>query len=203
MAEPPAAEPGLEDEPTAEEAAWNTAGPEMATGRSHAASLLVRLALGVLAMVAVVNVPLNAEGTALARSIPSSASLVIRDGLVVKEESSPEFWVYRGESFHWISSLDAFHRYGYSWTDVRVVEDGFLKRYAKGRPVYLLLKCSSSPHVYRVEEGSKRWIVDLATFAAEGHKWEDVRHVDCGYLRGLPEGESIPPGRGTPPPPLP
>ncbi|MHB1134718.1 MAG: hypothetical protein ACYC4L_20285 [Chloroflexota bacterium] len=170
---------------------------------SRAASLLLRLALGVLAIVAVVNVPLGAEGAALARSIPSSASLIIRDGLVVKETSSPEFWLYREGAFHWISSLDAFEASGYRWSDVHVVEDGFLRRYQTGRPLYLLLKCGASPHVYRLEEGSKRWVTDLATFHAEGHRWEEVRYRDCGYLRALPDGESIPPGRGTPPPPLP
>lgn len=34
---------------------------------------------------------------------------------------------------------------------------------------------------------------------AEGHRWEEVRFVDCSYLRNLPDGETIPPGRGMPP----
>ncbi|MHB1131502.1 MAG: hypothetical protein ACYC4L_03850 [Chloroflexota bacterium] len=137
------------------------------------------------------------------RSIPSSASLVIHDGLVVKVASNPESYVYREEAFHWITSLEAFDRYGYRWGDVQLVEDGFLRHYEKGRPVHLLLKCSSSPHVYRVEDGRKRRIADLVTFQAEGHRWEEVRRLDCGYLRALPDGESIPPGWGTPPQPLP
>ena len=63
------------------------------------------------------------------------------------------------------------------------------------------MKCQSSPHIYRLEGGEKRWIRDIEAFEAEGHVWEDVRFVPCGYLRDLPDGETIPPGSGPPPQP--
>lgn len=170
---------------------------------SHAALLMLRLAIGILLVVVLINIPLNAQGNAIARSIPNSASLVIGDGLVVKEANSPDVWVYRDNAFHWITSLDAFEYFGYRWQDVHVVEPGFLGQFPKGNPIYVLLKCDSSPHIYRLEGGKKRWIVDIPTFLAEGHVWQDVKFVPCPYLRSLPEGDSIPPGRGSPPPPLP
>jgi hypothetical protein len=172
-------------------------------GSSHAAPLMARLALGICLVVVLINIPLNAQGTAIARSIPNSASLVITNGLVVKEETSPDIWVYRDGAFHWITSLDAFEHYGYRWERVHSVEPGFLNAFDKGSPIYVLLKCDSSPHIYQLEAGQKRWIVDIPTFQAQGYIWQDVRFVPCAYLRGLPDGESIPPGRGTPPPPLP
>jgi hypothetical protein len=196
----PAPEPAQEPapEPTPE------FGPNLAVSvSSHAASLMARLAFGVFIIVVLINVPLNTRGTALARSIPSSASLVIANGLVVKEATSPDIWVYRDGAFHWITSLDAFEHFGYRWQDVHIVEPGFLNQFEKGSPLYVLLKCDSSPHIYRLEEGKKRWIVDIPTFEAEGYVWQDVKFVPCEYLRGLPDGESIPPGRGSPPPPLP
>jgi hypothetical protein len=173
------------------------------SGSSHAASLMARLALGICFVVVLINIPLNVQGTAIARSIPNSAALVIMNGLVVKEETSPDIWVYRDGAFHWITSLDAFEHYGYRWEQVHVVEPGFLSAFDKGNPIYVLLKCDSSPHVYQLEAGQKRWIVDIPTFQAQGYVWEDVKFVPCANLRGLPDGESIPPGRGTPPPPLP
>ena len=118
---------------------------------SHAASLMARLALGVLIVVVLINIPLNTRGTALARSIPSSASLVIMNGLVVKESTSPDIWVYRDDAFHWITSLEAFDHYGYRWEVVHIVEPGFLDQFPKGNPIYVLLKCDSSPHIYRLE----------------------------------------------------
>jgi hypothetical protein len=167
---------------------------------SNAASLMARLAVGILLVVALINVPYNTQGTALARSIPSSASLVIHNGLLVKESNSPQIWVYRDSTFHWITSLDAFNHYGYRWRDVQIVEPGFLNQYDKGSPLYVLLKCDASPHIYRLEDGRKRWIVDLPTFEASGYVWQDVSIVPCYKLHDLPDGDSIPPGRGLPPP---
>jgi hypothetical protein len=164
---------------------------------------MFRLAVGVVIIVALINIPLNQQGTALARSIPSSASLVIRNGLVVKESTSPDIYVYRDGAFHWITSLDAFEHFGYRWQDVHIVEPGFLNPFQKGAPLYALLKCDGSPHIYRLEAGRKRWIVDLPTFEANGYVWKDVAFVPCTYLHNLADGESIPPGRGSPPPPLP
>ncbi len=168
---------------------------------SHAASLMLRLAVGVFLAVVLINIPYNLQGTALARSIPNSASLVIANGLLVKEASSTDVYVYRDDAFHWITSLDAFEHFGYRWQNVHIVEDGFLKQFVKGRPVYVLLKCDGSPHIYRLENGQKRWIVDIPTFIAEGHVWEDVRFLSCADLRALPDGNSIPSGRGAPPSP--
>jgi hypothetical protein len=170
---------------------------------SHAAALMARLALGVFIIVVLINIPLTTQGTALARSIPSSASLIIRNGLVVKETTSPDIWVYRDGAFHRIASLEAFEQLGYRWQDVHIVNAGFLTPFAKGSPRYVLLKCASSPHFYRLEAGHKRWIVDIPTFEAEGYVWQDLKVVPCSDLRSLPDGESIPPGRGSPPPPLP
>lgn len=175
----------------------------VASTPSHAAALMARLAVGVLLMIILINIPLNMQGTALARSIPSSASLVIMNGLVVKEETSQDVYVYRDGKFHWITSLEAFDHFGYRWQDVHSVNPGFLEDFEIGNPLYVLLKCDSNPHIYRLEEGRKRWIVDIPTFLAEGHVWHDVKIVPCSTLHNLPDGESIPPGRGSPPPPLP
>ncbi|MEE9616484.1 MAG: hypothetical protein V3T90_05705 [Anaerolineae bacterium] len=168
---------------------------------SNAARLMGRLALGLLVAIVLINIPFNRHGTTLATAMPDSAAVVIRDGLVVKEEDDEEIYVYQDEQFRWISSLDAFEHLGFTWGDVRVVEDGFLDQFEIGTPLHVLLKCHSSPHIYRLEGGEKRWIRDIATFEAEGHVWEDVRLVGCNYLRDLPDGETIPPGFGPPPQP--
>ncbi|NLE76581.1 MAG: hypothetical protein GX605_07495 [Chloroflexi bacterium] len=168
---------------------------------SHADRILARLALGLLLVVVLINIPFNRHGTTLATAMPDSAALIIRDGLVVKEAGSERIYVYRQGQFRWISSMDAFEHYGFTWGDVHVVEDGFVERFELGAPLHVLLKCAKSPHIYRLEGGQKRWIVDIATFEAEGHEWDDVRFVDCAYLRSLPDGDTVPPGRGPSPQP--
>jgi hypothetical protein len=174
--------------------------PAMATG-PHAARLMWRLMLGVFIALIVINIPLNRNGLSLARAMPDTASYIVRDGFVAKEEHDPDFYVYQNGKFRWISSLDAFEHYGYTWKDVHIVPDGYLDKYEIGTPIHVLLKCEDSPHIYRLEAGQKRWIRDIDTFTAEGHVWEDVRFVSCSYLRDLPDGETIPPGSGPPPQP--
>jgi hypothetical protein len=168
---------------------------------SHTARLLGRLALGLLALIVVINIPVNRHGTTLATAMPDRRALVFRDGLVVKEAEDAEIYVYQDARFRWISSLKAFEMRGYTWEDVHVVEDGFLDAYEIGPPIHVILKCYDSPHIYRLEGEAKRWIVDIEAFEAEGYVWEDVRFVSCSYLRNLPDGETIPPEQGPPPQP--
>jgi hypothetical protein len=209
-AEPPSPEPPPDPEPVTELAADAVPGeteaalPEPASmppAPSHIARLLGRLAIGLLALVVVINVPINRHGTTLATAMPDRRALVFRDGLVVKEADDPEIYVYEDGRFRWISSLKAFEMRGYTWADVHIVEDGFLAPYQMGPPIHVILKCQESPHIYRLEGEKKRWIVDIAAFEAEGYVWEDVEFVSCSTLRSLPDGETIPPDQGPPPQP--
>ena len=196
---PPASDVSPAPEPeTAPDAAPAEADPLVAIVASH---LIRRLALGLLVIIVLINVPLNRHGISLARALPGSAALVIHDGLVVKEADKDPIYVFRHEQFHWISSLDAFEHFGYRWQQVRIVEPGFMASFELGAPIHVLLKCLDSPHIYRLENDRKRWIVDIPTFEAEGHVWDDVRMVDCDDLRRIPDGETIPPGRGPAPQP--
>lgn len=164
----------------------------------HLERMLSRFLLLIAALVILVNVPVTRYGVSLARLMPDSAALIIRDGLVLKG-SGPEIYILENNRLRWISSLDAFEHLGLVWGDVHIVEDSFLEQFEKGRPIYVLLKCPDSPHIYRLENGQKRWIKDIETFVAEGHVWEDVRMVSCEYLRSIPNGPPIPEDAGTPP----
>ncbi|MEJ2212312.1 MAG: hypothetical protein P8129_25265, partial [Anaerolineae bacterium] len=162
--------------------------------------MLGRLAILVAVLIVLVNIPVNSYGVSLARIMPEASSLIIRDGLVLKG-SGPEIYMLEDEQLRWISSMDAFEHLGLNWGDVHVVEDSFLKRFKEGRPIHVLLKCGSSPHIYQLENDQKRWIKDIETFEAEGYEWEDVRFVSCQYLRDLPTGPSIPEDAGPAPEP--
>ena len=162
--------------------------------------MIGRLAILVVALLVLVNIPVTRYGVSLARIMPETSSLIIRDGLVLKG-SGPEIYILEEDRLRWISSLDAFEHLGLTWKDVHVVEDSFLAKFEKGRPIHVLLKCGSSDHIYRLENDQKRWIRDIDTFLAEGHVWEDVRFVSCQYLRDLPDGPPIPEDAGPPPQP--
>ena len=194
----PDVEATLKPEPDGSHGETRPAPPTAPPVSSHTAQLLGRLALGLLALVIVINIPINRHGTTLATAMPDRRALVVRDGLVVKEEDDPEIYVYENGRFRWISSLRGFEMHGYTWEDVHVVEDGFLEPYKIGPPIHVILKCPDSPHIYMLEGEKKRWIVDIEAFEAEGYVWEDVKFVSCSYLRNLPDGETIPPDHGPP-----
>lgn len=169
--------------------------PSIGMGR-----MIGQLLLLVALLTVIVNIPVTRYGVSLARIMPDSASLIIRDGLILKGPG-PEIYRVEGDKLRWISSMDAFEHLGLTWKDVHVVDDAFLAHFEKGRPIHVLLKCAESPHIYRLENNQKRWIKDINTFLAEGHIWEDVRFVSCRYLSGLPDGLPIPEDAGAPPQP--
>lgn len=68
-------------------------------------------------------------------------------------------------------------------------------------PAPILLKCISSPHIYLLENGEKRWINSIDTFEDRGYTWQDVHFIGCNALRDIPDGETIPPNLGLPPQP--
>ncbi len=159
---------------------------------------LSRLLVLIAVLILLVNVPVTRHGVSLARIMPDSAALIIREGLILKG-SGPEIFKLEDDKLRWISSLDAFEHLGLQWGDVHLVEDQFLAKFEKGRPIHVLLKCDDSPHIYRLENQEKRWIKDIDTFMAEGHVWEDVRFVPRDYLREIPDGPPIPEDAGPPP----
>ncbi|MGC9333151.1 MAG: hypothetical protein ACP5JJ_03320 [Anaerolineae bacterium] len=162
--------------------------------------MMGRLAILLVVLLVVINIPVTRYGVSLARIMPETSSLIIRDGLVLKG-SGPEIYILEDDKLRWISSLDAFEHLRLTWEHVHVVDDGFLEKFEEGRPIHVLLKCQDSPHIYRLENNQKRWIKDIDTFLAEGHAWEDVRLTTCQYLRDLPDGPPIPEDAGPPPEP--
>lgn len=166
----------------------------------HLNRLLLRLVGGILLVILIINIPFNRYGTSLARAMPDTAALVIRDGLLLKG-SGDKVYVLEDNQLRWITTLDAFKTYGYHWEQVHEVDDKFLQQFTIGQSIHLLLKCQTSPHVYALEDDKKRWIKDIPTFVSQGYIWEDVQFVGCDYLRQLPDGPPIPLDAGPPPQP--
>ncbi len=162
--------------------------------------MIGRLALVILALIVLVNIPYNRYGTNLARAMPDAQALVIRDGLVLKG-SGEEIYVLENNHKRWISSLDAFTYYGYRWEQVNLVDDDFLAQFPSGPALSILYKCPTSPHVFAIENGVKRWIKDIPTFVEQGYVWDDVQIVSCAAIERLPSGLPIPPDAGEPPSP--
>ena len=80
-------------QPLPDEPGWNPAEPVKSIGFHR---IVWRLLLFVLAAALLINVPLTRHGVSLARMMPDSAALVIRDGLVLKGPG-PEIYQQQDE----------------------------------------------------------------------------------------------------------
>jgi len=76
-----------------------------------------------------------------------------------------------------------------------------VQRIVYEEPGPILLRCATSPHIFLLQRGEKRWIEDMETFDDRGYVWRDVQTVPCDDLRAVPDGEPIPPDAGPPPQP--
>ncbi len=68
-------------------------------------------------------------------------------------------------------------------------------------PGPILLRCATSPHIFVLQGGEKRWIEDMDTFDSRGYVWRDVHTIPCDDLRAVPDGAPVPPDAGPPPEP--
>jgi len=152
-------------------------------GRSLGQILIVLVVFLVL-----VNIPISYHGASLTQLIPAATAVVIYDGMLLKG-SGPEIYVLQDHKLRWVSNPEAFDYY-FNQHDIHTVEDKLLDDFGKGPSIYRLLTCPSSPHVYAVENGQKRWVKD----PPKGNKatpWDEVRLVSCNYLHNLPDGLPI------------
>jgi hypothetical protein len=183
--------------PAPDEPGWNPQPPVPSIALHR---IVWRLLLFLLALALLVNIPITRYGVSLARIVPDSAALIVRDGLVLKADG-PEIYQLQNDKLRWISSLEAFRALGLTWDDVHVVDDAYLASFERGLPIHVLVGCHDSPHIYLQEGAVKRWIKDIPAFESQGYVWEDIHWIDCDALRAIPDGPPIPEDAGTPPQP--
>jgi hypothetical protein len=183
--------------PQPDEPGWIPAEPVTSIGLQR---IVGRLLIFVLVVAVLINIPLTRHGVSLARMMPDSAALIVRDGVVLKG-SGDEIYQLQDDKLCWISSMDAFDALGLTWDDVHIVSDSFLSTFERGEPIHVLVACHYSDHIYLHEGPVKRWIKDIPTFEAQGYRWQDIHWIECDALRAIPDGPPIPEDAGTPPQP--
>ncbi|MFQ6016322.1 MAG: hypothetical protein ACE5NP_12870 [Anaerolineae bacterium] len=146
---------------------------------------ITQLVVIIFFVVAVINV------TGLARTVPTTTAVVLRNGVLLKGSGEKIYLLEDGKK-RWIYNLDAFEGWGYRWEQVQFVPDSLLESLPDGRPLYLLVK-GSGEKIYLLDQGQKRWIRTLEDFKAQGFLWEDVKIISDAELRVIPEGTPIPP----------
>jgi hypothetical protein len=80
-----------------------------------------------------------------------------------------------------ISSLAAFHSYGFSFKNISLIDQQTLDAYAEGEPLTFsalpdgsLIKAAQDPKVYIIQDGQKRWITTYPVFKAYRFKPDKI-----------------------------
>lgn len=102
----------------------------------------------------------------------------------VKTATSPRVYYLdhkRGFKKAYVSA-DAFLSYGNKWSDIKIISQEQLDRW----PDITLVKTTSSPQIYYINNGQKAWIESEQQFIDNGFKWIDavtISHVDLASYR--------------------
>ena len=158
---------------------------------------LVVITLGLLFIVAAINIPFGFNRIALARSATGSPSVIIQEGLLFKSGSGAEVYFLSDQlKKHLVIDRAAFELYEFDWQDVNIVDEAFMAQFPDGEPLYALTACVQSPHVYALEDGKKRWIEDFQKY--EAHHSKESRFVwdSCADIARIPLGDPLQNGGG-------
>lgn len=101
------------------------------------------------------------------------------DGTLIKLPTDPKIYVIVNCKKKWIRTAEEFREEGYKWEEVEEVSSPVIEAYAD----YLeakanLLRAIGQQRVYRIVDEKRLWIPTIATFNAQGLKWEDIQDVN-------------------------
>jgi hypothetical protein len=119
-----------------------------------------------------------------------------RDNALLRERSDARVFLYQGGAPFHVPDPAWLARFG-GWQAVRVVPDNTLQQFAGAPDDGTLLREWSDAKVYRIESGTKRWVVS----PTELNKWggfPTVRLVPDGALAVFPDGQPLGPPAPSP-----
>lgn len=140
---------------------------------------------------------------------PVGSTLQARAGTLLKAETNPSVYVtdLSGSMYikRWITSPAAFEALGYKWEDIQIVSDVELSSYTEGAPISgpsshpngTLIKVATSPDVYFLEGGQKRYITSPVAFVSNGFRWDRIVTVTDEEMAGYPGGLNLQARPGT------
>lgn len=97
-----------------------------------------------------------------------------RIGLMRTEESPKVYYITEKGLKRWIPTETVFNSYSNRWEDVVVVP----KSQIDSMPKNILVKLPTSPRVYLIENGKKRWISTYSAFVRNGYGFDQVAPIN-------------------------
>ncbi len=85
-----------------------------------------------------------------------------------------------------LRSQEIFESYGYSWRDVSIIPN-----LINALSETVLVRDRDGYKVYKIENGTKRWIVDQNAFMRNGFDYTQIEEITALDLKLYPEGKTI------------
>jgi hypothetical protein len=118
------------------------------------------------------------------------------DGTLLYGPPDPKIYVIQGGARHWIPNPQTFNADGYNWASVQTIDQATLDSIALGAPITpvdgSLLVAPPDPKVFVMRGGTRHWIPDPQTLAADGYTWASVQTIDTWSMQQIPEGDPLP-----------
>ncbi|MFO7537985.1 MAG: hypothetical protein R6X32_07985 [Chloroflexota bacterium] len=153
--------------------------------------MLARIALMLLVLILLVNVPITSWGASLLQIMPQDITPVaIAEGMVLADEQGNHYLLHNHRLRHF-GSPEAYERYSrLRGRRVQPVADRIIGQYGHGLPIYHLVQCEPEGLVYALEHGQKRPFTPPADtlLPFTGAAWDQIELVDCQQLADIPEG---------------
>lgn len=121
-------------------------------------------------------------------SLKAIDALLLKKLIRVKDDEKVYLLNDAGFRRH-IQNPDIFNSYGFDWNDIATVSVEELSSY----PESYLIKSVSSPEIYFLEGGTKRWVTDIEAFYKNDFEWEAVSLVNERDLEFYQAGDPITP----------
>lgn len=118
---------------------------------------------------------------------PNNAPQYQRVKLMRAEGDAKVYYITEGGLKRHISNAETFISYGNKWSDVATVKSFELPDI----PDNILIKEEGKPEVYKLENGTKRWIKTAETFTRLGFKWNEIAPVNNTELNSYSLGAPI------------
>jgi len=136
-------------------------------------------------------------------SLDDGPLLRVKEGTLLKSSSSPSVYIIdetaSGFERRYIPSASVMDAFGLKVSQVRTISQSALSAYAAGStlqsssaiPDGRLVKTSTNPGVYLVQDGGRRLVGSVTVFNSHGFKAEDVNIVDEQRIGQLVLGNSF------------
>lgn len=108
-----------------------------------------------------------------------------------KGSASTIYLILDGVKKRQIKNMRVFNAWRFNLQGVETVADGIINGYATGNIVYRVTKSTTSPNIYLMDRGKKKWVKKMSAFNGWGFSANSMSTVQYEIMRGYIWGSNL------------